>query len=279
MECENIEIRDKRDGGWFWMDNEYLNGYAKFLTPSATTVYISLCRHSNNDTQQCFPSMRLIAEELGIATRTVVRATKELENWGIITIDRSKKVDGTQAQNIYILTAKKMWKDKPLQKCHSADRVTLTTSPSDINDINRVTPGAHNKTKINKTHINQSPQPKVGDEGVQKSPLVSNDQMHALIDGFRPVNPMSNDFYKRMVERNALINLVKQMGFETVLAHIQSLDFVCSQPFGPKITKPTQLQRDIGKLVLFKKQLDKGKLKETNSEVFKDLPKVKEFKL
>ena len=56
-----MEIRDNRQKEWFWLDNEYLNGYARHLGTVATAVYISLCRHSDNKTQTCFPSTELIS--------------------------------------------------------------------------------------------------------------------------------------------------------------------------------------------------------------------------
>lgn len=141
-----LEIRDSRGKEWFWLDNEYLNGYARLLGASCTVVYLSLCRHADNNTQQCFPSMKLIATENGISTKTVERATKKLEEWGIICVQRGKKEDGTQANNIYILTAKKTWKSKPTDnKSHG--------SPTDKMNESRQTPRPHNKTHINNTHI------------------------------------------------------------------------------------------------------------------------------
>lgn len=147
-----MEIRDSRDKDWFWLDNEYLNGYAKHLGIACTVVYLSLCRHSNNKTQTCYPSMKLIAEENGISTRTVVRATAKLQEWGIIDIQKEKKSDGTQANNVYTLTSKKTWKPKPSDTESHGKKEQKTPQPSDKNDISRVTPGIHNKTNINYTN-------------------------------------------------------------------------------------------------------------------------------
>lgn len=148
-----IEIRDNRQKDWFWLDNEYLNGYARHLGASCTVVYLSLCRHAHNETQTCFPSMKLIAEENGISTRTVIRAIKTLEEWGIINVIRSRKDDGTQDKNIYTLLSKSSWKDKPSDNKSHGDRVTISHEPSDKNDKNRVTPEPHNYTHINKTNV------------------------------------------------------------------------------------------------------------------------------
>lgn len=139
-----IEIRDNRQKEWFWLDNEYLNGYARFLGSSCTVVYLSLCRHSDNQTQTCFPSMKLIAEENGISRDTVMRAVKKLEEWNIIKVEKSKKEDGTQANNQYTLLAKKVWKSKP-------SSIEQHGQPSSKNKVSRVAPEGHNNTHINKT--------------------------------------------------------------------------------------------------------------------------------
>ena len=68
--------RDKRNKGWFWMDNDYLNGYAKIFGAVGTAIYVSLCRHADNDTQKCFPAMELMAEELGITRNTISKYIK-----------------------------------------------------------------------------------------------------------------------------------------------------------------------------------------------------------
>lgn len=139
-----IEVRDNRQKEWFWLDNEYLNGYARLLGASCTVVYLSLCRHSDNNTQQCFPSMKLIAEENGISERTVIRAIKTLEEWNIVRVHRRKNNKGTQEVNVYTLTSKTVWKSKP------SDIVSYG-KPSDKSEENRVTQSHKNKTQFNKT--------------------------------------------------------------------------------------------------------------------------------
>lgn len=144
-----MKIRDNRAKEWFWLDNEYLNGYAKYLGASCTVVYLSLCRHADNATQTCFPSMKLIAEENGINTKTVERATKKLEEWGIVQVLRSKKKDGTQSNNIYTLTSKIEWKSKLTD-------IKSLGQPTDKLDESRQTPVLHNYTHTNNTIVETS---------------------------------------------------------------------------------------------------------------------------
>lgn len=109
-----MEIRDNRAKEWFWLDNEYLNGYAKHLGTTCTVVYISLCRHSDNKTQECFPSMDTIAEENGMKRNAVSRAIKKLEDWNIISVKKEyDKKTKKRKNNVYTLLAKSEWKEKP----------------------------------------------------------------------------------------------------------------------------------------------------------------------
>jgi len=142
-----MEIRDSRGKEWFWLDNEYLNGYAKHLGVTCTSVYISLCRHSDNTTQTCFPSMEKIGEELGLKRQAVSRAIKKLQDWGIISVvTKYNKESKKRENNIYTLMAKKSWKDKPCTNKEHGKPCTPT-------DQSHVLERNSNKTHINKTHI------------------------------------------------------------------------------------------------------------------------------
>jgi hypothetical protein len=110
-----IEIRDLRDK-FFMVDDAYINGYAKILGIYATGVYMSLCRHVAIGTQECFPRVQTIAEELGISARVVMRAIKALASWKLIIIE--KRIGQS---NLYTLTNKSSWAKKPIRD----DRIRL----------------------------------------------------------------------------------------------------------------------------------------------------------
>ena len=108
-----IEIRDFRNKQFFQIDDEYLNGYARLCGINATGVYLSLCRHVNKE-QTCFPSKKLIAEELAISERTVYTALNILLKWNIIEIEnQGRKKNGSFRNKIYRLLGKKYWLNKP----------------------------------------------------------------------------------------------------------------------------------------------------------------------
>jgi len=155
-----IKIRDNREKEWFWLDNEYLNGYAKYLGTSCTVVYLSLCRHAKNETQSCFPSIESIAEENGIHKSTVIKAIKKLEEWNIIYVERCKnKITGRQEKNIYYLRNKNCWKAKPSSINEPGNRVVLNSEPGSFKLKTRVAQSDHNNTNINNTNINNTLEP------------------------------------------------------------------------------------------------------------------------
>lgn len=134
MQNQHIEIRDLREKQFFMVDDAYLNGYARLCGINATGVYLSLCRHASKS-QTCFPSKKLIAEELSISERSVYTALKKLEDWNIITIDnQGRKGDGSFKSKIYTLVSKKHWKSKP--QANGADG-KIRHSPQANNDIHR----------------------------------------------------------------------------------------------------------------------------------------------
>ena len=87
-----------------------------------------------------------------------------------------------------------------------------------------------------------------------KPAVLRGEQWNGLIDGFEVLNPMFASFYRNKTERAALEELAGKIGYEKLLHTIQALPEIVSQPFAPKITKPSELRRDLGKLVLFVKQ-------------------------
>jgi len=155
-----MAIRDSRDKNWFWIENECIDLYTKHMGVFSIAVYLSLCRHADNETQQCFPSMDLISDELGISKSTVVRSIKTLQEWNFISVVKSKKEDGTQANNIYTLISSKLRRQIPsVQETigSASTECPIDTIPSVSQDSDRVSPVVHNNTQTNnKTQFNNT---------------------------------------------------------------------------------------------------------------------------
>lgn len=146
---DEFKIRDTRIKEKYFMDDEYLNGYAKLCGIYATGVYISLCRHSNIK-QTCFPSISLIARELDISEKTVRNSLKTLTHWKIIKVQKGKRRQGGMyAPNNYTLLDKSEWKQKP-----EVSRTAGTTrqSPEVSQVFNHGYGIPHKDTQIKDTH-------------------------------------------------------------------------------------------------------------------------------
>ena len=144
--------RDKRKKGWFWMDNEYLNGYGRIFGAIGTAIYVSLCRHADNETQQCFPAQKTIAKELKITDRTVRKYLRLFEKYHIISITKEKDtITKRWRNNVYTLLDKKEWL-KP-------EEIFSSGKPEENNNIKEPKargtrrPNKETHLYINKTHI------------------------------------------------------------------------------------------------------------------------------
>lgn len=100
-------------------------------------------------------------------------------------------------------------------------------------------------------------------DNTSKKGFLQSNQINELIEGFKEINPMYKDFFKNKTERNALDDLAKQITFEKLKATIQQLPKIIGQPYAPKPTKPTELKRDLGKLIAFSKQEKSKTIKKT----------------
>jgi hypothetical protein len=78
---------------------------------------------------------------------------------------------------------------------------------------------------------------------------ISGKELNELIDLFEPLNPFFQDLFKNKTEREALRHIAEKLTTEKTRQLLMILPDVCSRPFFPKITKPTELKRDLGKII------------------------------
>jgi hypothetical protein len=102
-----MEVRDIRYD-YHRIDNIFIDKWARLCGVYAGMVYLSLCRHANYESQSCFPSGRLISDELNISLTMVKRGIAILEYYGLIKVDRTSGV-----KNIYWLIKSEKWKKDP----------------------------------------------------------------------------------------------------------------------------------------------------------------------
>ena len=75
------------------------------LKPKELAVYCCLLRHSDKNTDNCFPSRRLIADECSMDKKTVDSALKELEARGLIKKVCRYRENGSRTSNMYYLVS------------------------------------------------------------------------------------------------------------------------------------------------------------------------------
>jgi DNA-binding Lrp family transcriptional regulator len=93
------EVREGRRGR-FWMDDHVLDRYAKLLGVHGLAVYTVLCRRAGKNSKS-HPSVRRIAEDLGISERQAKRELKKLKDLKLIAIEARKDQQGRQAASVY----------------------------------------------------------------------------------------------------------------------------------------------------------------------------------
>ena len=95
------EKRSFNDGGWYWVSKVILDQYAKKLKPSGLTVYDVLAYFSNSESQTCFPTIKGIANKLGISRSTVKRKISLLKAFDLIKVGKSKNRNMYRLKKVY----------------------------------------------------------------------------------------------------------------------------------------------------------------------------------
>jgi len=103
-----LNIRDQRQPGWWWAENELIDTWASTLGPYGLAVYAVLARHVDNASQQCRLSYGRIAELLNISRRQVIREIQRLEEYGLIQIVRR----AWRSNTIQLVSLKKLRGDR-----------------------------------------------------------------------------------------------------------------------------------------------------------------------
>lgn len=109
MEKQKPQVRDLRNGDWFWVNKLVLEH--PYLTNSAKLIYHALAYWANNKTQKAFPNFKEIMRLTGLKRRILTTAIKQLEKYYFIEVKRDKG-------KISEYTLLKLTDSKPVQKLH-----------------------------------------------------------------------------------------------------------------------------------------------------------------
>lgn len=85
------------------IDNRIPDFFARRVGAIAVAVYLVLCRFADAVTRQCHPSIRRIAEMLGLSRPTVLKAIGKLEEEGLVKVERGPVKQGKRLVNVYTL--------------------------------------------------------------------------------------------------------------------------------------------------------------------------------
>lgn len=91
-----IEIRDGRNGNWFWVDKEIWAD--ERLTASDKVIYGTLAYFANQKNQSAYPSIESLEKFSGVSKRQIYYSLKRLEGFTHILISRQHG-----KPNVYIL--------------------------------------------------------------------------------------------------------------------------------------------------------------------------------
>lgn len=242
-------VRDKRNKGWFYLDNEYLNGLGKHMGPIGIAVYVSLCRHADGQ-QTCFPAQELIAEETGVGERTVRKYIDLLKKYNVIAVEREKK-GRKWANNLYYLLDKSQWQyPKEVSQAPDASdvhRQIKTVSQASDDTVHRhqmPTKDTNRTIPIKKTNIANVPFADINKH----------------IELFKPVNPTYTRLFSNKTERAALERMLS-VGVERFEQIMKAVVWSHNRPFAPVITTPLQLERKMGELQAFVQRENNNKPK------------------
>lgn len=132
---ESVEIRDLRNGDWFWIHRNILENYTPKIGIIGLALYNTYASHAR-EKGKCFPSQKRISEILKISIPTIIKYNKILEAHKLIKIDSGKK-DG-EANIISLLRVRGIKQVKTRSKGGLEGGINLVkTKEKNIKEKNR----------------------------------------------------------------------------------------------------------------------------------------------
>ena len=158
FENEKNEVRDLRDGEWYWIDKKILSLYGQRLKPSGIAVYNALASFANSETQACFPTQKAIAKLIGSSARTVIRKIRQLRELGLVRVEKKR------GSCLYYLLEPKVTKETP--GCDKKNTSEVTRGRINNNYLTRIINNINiGDKKFSKTNLSlKSFRPKTREE-------------------------------------------------------------------------------------------------------------------
>lgn len=97
-----IRALDGRKFNFTIIENEIIDDIERF-DKNDLLCYMVLCKFANNETGECYPSYKTIAEKMRVGVSTAIKAIKSLESKGAIKIHSRKNENGGDTSNLYVI--------------------------------------------------------------------------------------------------------------------------------------------------------------------------------
>lgn len=246
---KNFVVRDTRRKEKFQIDDEYLNGYAKLCGTNATLVYLCLCRHADYHTQECFPSVKMMADKLGISRDSVMTGIKNLLEWNIILKERVRNPNNAKwINNSYTLLDKSVWKEKPSR----FEQPGIAKSEIEASQV-----GNKGKSQVAVVDCKDTHKDKDTHIILATTEVVA-DKTNEIIELFKEINPSYERFFSNKTQREVIKRLLSKYTQDQIMRLIKIAKIANQNKYAPITTTPLQLESNIAKLVYWSQKNNKN---------------------
>ena len=120
------------------------------LSPTAKLIGIALLMHYNRTSDLCYPTQKVIAAELGLNERTIIRATSELCACGMIGRESRKAPRGNAKgrANLYRLTGLLDLCSQPMLAASEVTKPPIRGDKMSLREVTKTTPHASGNRAI-----------------------------------------------------------------------------------------------------------------------------------
>ncbi len=252
-----IKIQDNSgDKNYFTIIPNYILNHSTIWDRE---VYIQMKRIAGEE-GICWTSQKKLSKQCGISVNRLKKSIKYLLEHKWIKKIGTKQVEtqgGTQEINEYKIID--LWRLN--SDFYQTKQSSKGVSPDDIPTSKGVSPddtptpqrGITDEAKgvspegYKEEHKNNIPLKKEATQALR-------DKINTILGLFKVVNPSYERLFMNKTQRAAVERLVGKFGEEKIIATIQSLPAIINKPFAPKIITPLELERDLGKLIIFYNQ-------------------------
>jgi len=144
MDDKPFQIRDRRGGNRYFIDNAFLRGgWGAKIGPYGIAIYNALAMFADADAQSAWPSYQTIADLTGMSRRQAIRKVDKLAGYHIINKQErdDPKTESRNQTNLIILLHPNEWTSD------SQSLVTHSHQGSDSQSPGVVTHSHPNKTQ------------------------------------------------------------------------------------------------------------------------------------